>query len=95
MRELVVGGLEEKTYYFACGVSTHCSEGQKIVVNVAAGAPAPEPELEFEEGPIVVGLGEACNPTVSPAFQTICDDGLACEVPAGSGLGASGVCVEN
>ena len=54
------------------------------------GAPAPEPE----EGPFVVGLGEECNPTVSPAFQTICDDGLSCEVPAGL-LGASGVCVED
>ena len=69
----------------------HVIDAVLLPFEVGGAEPAPEPEAE---GPFIVGLGEECNPTVSPAFATICDDGLTCEVPAGSGLGASGVCVE-
>ena len=42
--ELTVGGLEEGTHYFACGVGSHCFGGQKIEVKVAAAEPEPGAE---------------------------------------------------
>lgn len=46
-----------------------------------------------QKTPAKVGLGERCNPTVSPKYQTHCKEGLVCKTPKGL-LGASGVCVK-
>merc|ERR1711988_1836771 len=58
-----------------------------------ADEPAPEPSPEVDMGPTIVGEGDECNGTLPPEFATICDVGLECVVPPGSGFGASGVCV--
>ena len=43
--------------------------------------------------PTEVGLGESCNPTVSPKYQRVCKAGLVCDTPENR-LGGSGVCVK-
>lgn len=69
------------------------SSSSKIFVVVCALAMIAMVTVEAQQ---TVGEGEECNPTVSPEFQILCQDGLECVVPPGPGLGyrvgANGIC---